>query len=228
MSYTCSLVPEAESWAEFCSGTAASEPSKSTPIVEASSRPAKRTAHSRRSRFSQISGPSMLDPTAAELTSWLADFPASRFPQRLEEDRLQMISGRKCSGWLQMSPPGTFLPRTSVDGQLRLRQLTSRLWVTPAGLPLSQRRTWVLITFGSGIGYLHTPTATANFAARSMQKWPACRSFVTVFGPPSPGAFEWMMAWPAGWTDCRPLATDRFRSWQQQHSSCSPQSSTEV
>ena len=24
---------------------------------------------------------------------------------------------------------------------------------------------------------------------------------------------EWLMGWPLGWTDLRPLATDRFRQW---------------
>lgn len=29
---------------------------------------------------------------------------------------------------------------------------------------------------------------------------------------------EWLMGWPIGWTDLRPLAMDRFQSWQQQRS----------
>lgn len=29
---------------------------------------------------------------------------------------------------------------------------------------------------------------------------------------------EWLMAWPVGWTDLRPLEMDRFQSWRQQHS----------
>ena len=27
---------------------------------------------------------------------------------------------------------------------------------------------------------------------------------------------EWLMGWPIGWTDLKPLATDKFRSWRQQ------------
>ena len=27
---------------------------------------------------------------------------------------------------------------------------------------------------------------------------------------------EWLMGWPIGWTDSKPLATDKFRSWRQQ------------
>lgn len=29
---------------------------------------------------------------------------------------------------------------------------------------------------------------------------------------------EWLMAWPLGWTELKPLAMDKFREWQQQHS----------
>ena len=37
---------------------------------------------------------------------------------------------------------------------------------------------------------------------------------------PLPAGFaEWMMGWPSHWTDLRPLATDKFRSWLQQHGS---------
>ena len=33
---------------------------------------------------------------------------------------------------------------------------------------------------------------------------------------------EWLMGWPIGWTDLRPLATDRFQSWLRAHSNYSP------
>ncbi len=29
---------------------------------------------------------------------------------------------------------------------------------------------------------------------------------------------EWLMGWPIGWTGLKPLATDKFHSWQQEHS----------
>jgi hypothetical protein len=32
-----------------------------------------------------------------------------------------------------------------------------------------------------------------------------------------PAFVEWMMGWPIGWTDLRPLEMDRFRQWWQQH-----------
>lgn len=37
-------------------------------------------------------------------------------------------------------------------------------------------------------------------------------------GQLNPEWVEWLMGWPIGWTELKPLAMDRFREWQQQHS----------
>ena len=37
-------------------------------------------------------------------------------------------------------------------------------------------------------------------------------------GQLNPMWVEWLMGWPLGLTDLRPLETDKFREWQQQHS----------
>ena len=37
-------------------------------------------------------------------------------------------------------------------------------------------------------------------------------------GQLNPPWVEWLMGWPLGWTDLRPLETDKFLLWQQQHS----------
>ena len=34
-------------------------------------------------------------------------------------------------------------------------------------------------------------------------------------GQLNPSWVEWLMAWPIGWTDLKPLATDKFRIVQQ-------------
>lgn len=34
----------------------------------------------------------------------------------------------------------------------------------------------------------------------------------------NPAWVEWLMGWPPGFTDLKPLAMDKFREWQQQHS----------
>jgi len=44
----------------------------------------------------------------------------------------------------------------------------------------------------------------------------------SVGGPLNPDWCEWFMGWPVGWTALKPLATDKFQEWQQQHSACLP------
>jgi len=36
-------------------------------------------------------------------------------------------------------------------------------------------------------------------------------------GPLNPEWTEWLMGWPIGWTELKPLETDRYRQWLQQH-----------
>lgn len=38
-----------------------------------------------------------------------------------------------------------------------------------------------------------------------------------VGGQLNPTWVEWLMGWPLGWTDLKPLAMDKFQSWLQQH-----------
>ncbi len=37
-------------------------------------------------------------------------------------------------------------------------------------------------------------------------------------GALNPDWVEWLMGWPLGWTDLKPLETDKYQSWLQQHS----------
>lgn len=37
-------------------------------------------------------------------------------------------------------------------------------------------------------------------------------------GSLNPTWVEWLMGWPLGWTDLKPLEMDKFRQWQKQHS----------
>lgn len=36
----------------------------------------------------------------------------------------------------------------------------------------------------------------------------------------NPNWVEWLMGWPIGWTDLKPLGMDKFRLWRQQHLDC--------
>ena len=39
-------------------------------------------------------------------------------------------------------------------------------------------------------------------------------------GQLNPMWVEWLMGWPLGWTDLKPLETDKYRQWLQQHGCC--------
>lgn len=128
-----------------------------------------------------------------------------------------MIFGRKCAESWQMSLPGTSSPRTSVAKQSMQRQTTSRRWVTKPERLNFRRQTWVATTFGVDVGFLHTPTTRGNYCAPSMQKWPSCRAYRLVFGKVTPENHEYLMGWPIGWSELRPLEMGRFQSWLSAH-----------
>lgn len=41
-----------------------------------------------------------------------------------------------------------------------------------------------------------------------------------VTGQLNPTWVEWLMGWPLGWTDLKPLETDKYQQWLQQHGCC--------
>lgn len=72
-----------------------------------------------------------------------------------------------------------------------------------------------------------TPTAITNSGGTAMCKWGGSgsreklRSMVSpeeLNGLLNPTWVEWLMGWPIGWTELKPLAMGRFREWQEQHS----------
>jgi hypothetical protein len=75
-----------------------------------------------------------------------------------------------------------------------------------------------------------TPTATDYKGSPSPQKvqermaassrgvrLPEQLARVGSVGPLNPNWVEWLMGWPIGWTDLKPLETARFQEWLQQH-----------
>lgn len=66
------------------------------------------------------------------------------------------------------------------------------------------------------------PTPTAHNAKEGGYPAEGNRNTPTlgwvVGGKINPQFTEWMMGWPIGWTDLKPLEMGKFQSWQQQHS----------
>lgn len=69
--------------------------------------------------------------------------------------------------------------------------------------------------------FLPTPTASSygsNRGGAAGRVGKTRKSLSGVLGgPENPEWREWLMGWPIGWTDLKPLATDRFRSWLSSH-----------
>lgn len=109
------------------------------------------------------------------------------------------------------------------SGKMSIRELLkgpvqiSDLWVTKQKGLSSPPLTWVQITYGEDIGFLHTPTTVGNYCCESMQKHPNCRLFKTVFGEVTPEIQEWLMGWHLKWTELEPLETDKFQLWLSKH-----------
>lgn len=68
-----------------------------------------------------------------------------------------------------------------------------------------------------------TPTCqdAKNNGSKSQQLRKTPPLNAVIGGPLNPEFVEWLMGWPIGWTDCMPLATGKFRQWQQKHSKSS-------
>ena len=199
-----------------CSDGEQSAPLSGNPTQLAYCAPDKMTDFSRLSRFGMTYKPLTEDRGQELLTSYRAGFHVKPIPKQRLDAIQRTTFGLRCGESWQMSLPGTFLPKTSVELQLTKPQTIVNRWVTKPEQFNFQRQTWVQTMFGKDIGYLHTPTTMANFCAPSMQKHPGCRNWVKVFGKITPNHYEWMMGWPLGWTDLKPLATDKFPSAPQQ------------
>jgi hypothetical protein len=66
---------------------------------------------------------------------------------------------------------------------------------------------------------LPTPTChnakEGNYPAEKKRRTPLLATHVG--GKIHPEFTEWMMGWPLGWTDLKPLETDKFHCVQQKH-----------
>jgi hypothetical protein len=191
--------------------------SRSTNTAVAYSEPVKETGYFQLSRFGTMLEPSTVQFGEDVLTWYLAASPVKPTVRRLEAALRRTTYGRKCGESWQRQLPGTYLPRTLQKRPLTARQTILKRWVTRPIALCSARTTWERRMREIGSGYVHTPTTKANYAAPSMQKWPACREFVRRFGKPHPMDHEYLMGWPIGWSGLKRLEMGKFQSWQLLH-----------
>ena len=121
---------------------------------------------------------------------------------------------------------GTLFPLPSAAP--RISENGSGYWPTPKasdgtmGLPRTSNRPLRKVT--------HLATAVRYWLAPTSRDWRSGKSSQetmdrnarplreTIGGQLNPTWVEWLMGWPIGWTELKPLATDKFQSWRKQHS----------
>jgi hypothetical protein len=86
-----------------------------------------------------------------------------------------------------------------------------RMWTTPSASDASRGGCITEKMTGTSLAQqVNTPSRIPLFAL----------TLDTVTGPMNPEWVEWLMGWPIGWTELKPLEMDRFQEWQRQHSVC--------
>lgn len=183
---------------------------------------------------------SPVQPTnTEELRTWLQQaFPASRSVAR--ETNSEPTTSETCGRQQRMSftgldraslcwktSQGSLLPDTSESCSVTWPQ-----WGSMRNGECWERTSLMPTTCATEFGYWPTPQASDSMRARmkveSFQKVEAdsrggrsylARVLAHEFGLPQSAEFtEWLMIWPEGWTDLKPLETDKYQEWLQQHS----------
>ena len=79
----------------------------------------------------------------------------------------------------------------------------------------------VASTYGSNKGGAAGRVGKERLSLQSMatrNEWPEGMARCDITGPLSPMWTEWLMAWPVGASDLKPLETERFQAWLRSHS----------
>ena len=216
---------------------AQSAQSSGKPTQQAYCAPDKMTAFSRLSRFGMTYKPLTATHGEALLMSYLAAFPAKTFQPQGGGAELQGPEAQCGNTWpesltkFDLSSCSWKTHQCSLLGDLELFSGTWPKW----GL-MRNGESWAQTSLvqrigGTEFGWLPTPTATDWMTGKVNGIEHRNRRFIrtsltsgTEFGANLRDAFrlmtgkalppnfsEWMMGWPIGWTDLKPLEMDKFQ-----------------
>jgi hypothetical protein len=113
--------------------------------------------------------------------------------------------------------------------ELRIRGTESGLRPTPT-VNGNYNRKGLSPTSGDGLAtaVMKWPTPRTKGMCGGTGSWELLKKNTTIKearamgagngGTLNPTWVEWLMGWPLEWTDLKPLETDKFQQWQQQHS----------
>jgi hypothetical protein len=193
--------------------------------------PDKTTNRSRLSQFGMMFKPLMGNRGEELLTSYLEDFHVKTYhrPEKnlaLMENKAEC--GNKWPGSFAKFDQNLFLWKThqiSLQGELTEFSETWPQWGLMQDGECWEQRTVVAHTNEKEYGLWPTPNTCD--ATRGSPETPEDKlrrgantgwSLIDELGYyPHPEFVEWLMAWPIGWTDLKPLETDRFQKWLEEH-----------
>ena len=205
--------------------------SNGNPTQQAYCAPDKMTDFSRLSRFGMTYKPLTENRGEELLTLYLADFHAKTSPQPEKAQELTESGqecGEKCHASFTKYDPDLCSWKThqcSLLGGLEPFLETWPRWGLMRGGECWEQRTLVHRINATEFGFWPTPNtcdATRGSPESPDQKlargantgW----SLIDVLGYiPHPEFAEWLMGWPLGWTDLKPLETDKFQKWLDAH-----------
>jgi len=97
---------------------------------------------------------------------------------------------------------GQYGKGTGAPGMMDLQRAV-KMWPTPQASDNRNR------------GTTQTPAIARRIDAGKQVMLSMCMD-----GPLNPTWVEWLMGWPLGWSDLKPLETDKFQQWLRQHGGC--------
>ena len=183
--------------------------------------PGKMTVFSRLSRFGMTFKPLTESRGTELLMLYLEGFHAKTLVQQDKEQGLEENEAVCGSTWLESSGKSNQLtlssktPLCSALEDLVQFSMTLPHWGTMLNGECYHQAPWALITKGHECGSL-LPTPTCHnakegaYPAEYTRKTPTLATHVG--GKIHPEFTEWMMGWPLGWTDLKPLETAKYPS----------------
>jgi DNA (cytosine-5)-methyltransferase 1 len=184
----------------------------------------------------------MCEPLTGDrgLDSWMSSLADSRartsaLQERAPESKESKAAfGGKWRASLARFDPGSCswrTPQLSFLEEFSESLATFPRWGTMRNGELWERTMPELPTKENASGFW--PTPTANDAKNSTFP-PSCRAWDSLPGELirrelaipgsgqvlSPYFVEWLMGWPFGWTNLKPLETDKYQQWYDSHGTC--------
>ena len=238
MSWLFSRVLVEEFSEAICSDGEQSAPLSGSPIPQAFCAPDKMKAFSRVSRFGMTFGP-LTEDRGEELLTWFRGaFPVKTFPQPEKvqgSTESEAECGPKWRGSFAKYDPDSCSWKThqcSLLGGLTEYSETWPRWGSMRNGECWERPMLAHLTNETEFGLWPTPDANCGMRGTTETWMPtrpsgqpaqysinqAVRDREGVGGSLNPTWVEWLMGWPLGWTDLKPLETDKFQKWLDEHS----------